>query len=144
MSGAAGWDHPGPCAQLMTDTDHCRPGRAQRSCTSDPVVCLRSKPYTPSVYADQICFKVSPEPVCFLRQVNTHLTALSSIGLSFLLMDRLKASDEELLVFSFLNKEMEKKRGLERETLNVELHLRCVDFIFTFSICSCSKLMTFR
>lgn len=43
-----------------------------------------------------------------LKQVNTHLTEFSSLGVSFLLMDRLKASDEELLVLSFLNKQMEK------------------------------------
>lgn len=43
-----------------------------------------------------------------MRQANTHLTALSSIGVSFLFMDRLKASDQKLLVLSFLKKEVKK------------------------------------
>lgn len=57
-------------------------------------------------------------------------------------MDRLEARDQELLVLSFLNKKMEKKRDLKREVLNVDLNIRSVWFL-TFSICSCSKLMIF-
>lgn len=95
-----------------TESDHCRPGTAHKSWTSDPAGGLQSSPDTQSVCADQSirgAVWAFPEPGFFpLRQENTHLTAFFLLGVSFLLMDRLKASDQELLVLSFLNKEMEK------------------------------------
>lgn len=67
-----------------------------------------------------------------LKQLNTHLTTLSSSGASSLLMDRLEARDQELLVLSFLNKKMEKKKDLKREVLHIDLNIRSVWFFYIF------------